>query len=78
MKFEEKSADVLAKMNGEELAGYYNEKNANTAIEIKELKDSATKSEELTAKIEAKLETLDADKLEQMKSLNEAIKQMGL
>jgi len=77
-KFVEKSADVLAKMNGEELAGYYNEKNASTTLEIKELKESATKSEEVTAKIEAKLETLDADKLEQMKSLNEAIKQMGL
>jgi len=77
-KFVEKSADILAKMNGEELAGYYNEKNASTTLEIKELKESASKSEEVTAKIEAKLETLDADKLEQMKSLNEAIKQMGL
>ncbi len=77
-KFVEKSADVLAKMNGEELAGYYNEKNANTALEIKSLQDSATKSEDVAKEIEAKLETLNSDRIEQMKSLNETLKQMGL
>jgi hypothetical protein len=42
-KFVEKSADVLAKMSAEELAGYYNAKNENTSSEIKELKSSTKK-----------------------------------
>lgn len=77
-KFEEKSADVLAKMNAEELAAYYNSKNAHTSKEIEALKENAKSSEELAEKLEAKLATLEADKLEQMKSLNETLKQHGL
>ncbi len=77
-KFVEKSADVLAQMSAEELAGYYNEKNAHTSNEIKELKDAAKKSDELSEELTAKMATLEDDRLEQMKSINSAINAMGL
>jgi len=77
-KFEEKSAEVLAKMTAEELAGYYNQKNAFTSEEIKALKESAKTSNEVAEELKVKLATLEADKIEQLKSLNETLKQHGV
>jgi HK97 family phage major capsid protein len=77
-KFVEKSADVLAKMSAEELAGYYNAKNENTSSEIKELKSSTKNAEEVAIELKSKLTQLESDKIEQMKSLNETLKQHGI
>ena len=77
-KFVEKSADVLAKMSAEELAGYYNAKNEATSAEIKALKDSAKNAEDVAEELKSKMATLEADKLEQMKSLNDTLKQHGI
>ena len=72
--FEEKQADELAKMNAEQLAGYYNEKNAADKAKIKEAIEGKASKEDVEALKTALNDTI----VKQMSTLNDALKAQGL
>jgi len=80
MDFKTKSAEEIGKMNTEELAGYYNDLNNFKKKELESLIDMQKKAND--AKIADEIKTLKAElasnQVEQLKSLNETLKQHGL
>lgn len=75
-KFQKKSAEELAKLSVEELAGYYNLENTATRTELESL--IAEKSEDATNRINELKSSLNETMVKQMHSLNEALKAQGL
>ena len=73
-KFEIKSDDVLAKMTGEELAGYYNGLNAQKSDYLQELVDGKASKEEITS-LKEELKTV---RNSQFKALEDRLKNAEL
>lgn len=68
------TSEVFATKSVDEVAGLYNEYNEAQAVEIKSLVDSKANKEE----IEAMVSELRDSQMEQMKNMNEALKEIGL
>ena len=73
-EFVTKSAEELASMDAEALAGYYNELNAHKTAELTELIESKAGSEE----VEALKKELNESRDQQMKQLNAVLEAQGL
>lgn len=80
MEFVKKSAEEIAKMSGEEMAKYYNDFNDHKRKELESLVSAQTKAndDKLALEIKTLKEELASNQVEQLKSLNETLKQHGL
>lgn len=74
MEFVKKSAEEISKMSAEEMAGYYNDMNAAKTAEIEKSIEAKASKEDIE---NLKNELKDAQ-INQLKSLNEALKEQGV